>query len=102
MKTIIISIQVPDGVNVQVSQGNGGTDRPFVQRPDPPDPGGYCPVHEVGWNLIPAGVSKRTNKPYNAFWTCPEMGCDQKPQMGRPSNVIDMTSHAGPTDDLPF
>lgn len=45
----------------------------------PVDTGGWvCPVHGTS-KVVPAGVSKRTNKPYDAFVACPERGCDQKP-----------------------
>jgi hypothetical protein len=79
MKTITISIQVPDGVNVEVNQGGGGNGRPFVARPNPPEPEGECPVHGAPWKLVQAGVSQRTGKPYNGFWVCSERGCDEKP-----------------------
>ena len=36
-----------------------------------------CIDHDVPMRRIPPGVSKRTHKPYNAFWACPEPGCDQ-------------------------
>jgi len=79
MAEIVIRIQVPDGTNVRVDQG-GGSDKPFVQRPAPPEPNdGGCPTHEVAWKLVPAGVSKKTGRQYNAFWACPERGCDEKP-----------------------
>ena len=31
---------------------------------------GLCPDHDQAWELKPAGVSKATGKPYNAFWSC--------------------------------
>lgn len=77
MGEIVIRITVPDGVNVRVEQG---ADRPFVQRPDPPEPEGWCPVHDVNWRLVPGGVSKKTGRPYNSFWACPEKGCNERPQ----------------------
>lgn len=40
---------------------------------------GDCPVHHVAFRHVPAGVSKRTGKSYNAFWSCPEMGCKERP-----------------------
>lgn len=91
MKTIVITIQVPDGTNVQVSQG-GGSDKPFVARPAPPQPGGYCPIHESAWKLVPAGVSKKSGKQYNAFWVCPENGCDEKPPRDEQPAVSDYDS----------
>lgn len=40
---------------------------------------GTCPVHRVPWKMVPAGISKKNNRPYNAFLACPERGCDQRP-----------------------
>lgn len=42
---------------------------------------GNCPIHNVPFKLVPAGTSKTTGKPYNAFWACPERGCREKPQV---------------------
>jgi hypothetical protein len=38
-----------------------------------------CPIHNLPFKLIPAGISKTTGKPYNAFYACPERGCKEKP-----------------------
>ena|SRR3990167_3339835 len=38
-----------------------------------------CLVHQQPFKLVPAGISKATQRPYPAFWTCPVMGCKQKP-----------------------
>ncbi len=38
-----------------------------------------CPVHNVPFKLVPAGVSKKTGKGYPAFYTCPTFGCLEKP-----------------------
>ena len=38
-----------------------------------------CPTHNQPWKLVPAGVSKKTGQPYNAFLACPVRGCDQRP-----------------------
>ena len=38
-----------------------------------------CPVHRVPWKTVPAGVSKKTGRKYDAFLACPERGCDQRP-----------------------
>jgi hypothetical protein len=84
-----------------VSQGGQQQQRPFVAQDAPPQPDGYCPQHDVAWNLVPAGVSKTkvddqgNPKPYNAFWACPERGCDQKPPRGQA--MTDLTG-----DALPF
>ena len=32
--------------------------------------GEMCPVHKNAMTFKPAGVSKRTGKPYNGFWSC--------------------------------
>lgn len=94
MAEIVIRIQVPDGTSVRVDQG--GSDKPFVERPAPPAPNdGGCPIHDVDWKLVPAGVSKKTNKRYNAFWACPVRGCDEKPSWGNSDLPSDR-------DDLPF
>ncbi len=34
-----------------------------------------CPVCSAAMKYIPAGVSKRTRKPYAAFWGCTTYGC---------------------------
>ena len=34
-----------------------------------------CITHSVEMREIPAGISKKTGKPYNAFYACPEKGC---------------------------
>ena len=44
----------------------------------------YCPKHNVEFKLIPAGVSRKTNRPYVAFFTCPERDCNEKPPKGTP------------------
>jgi hypothetical protein len=41
--------------------------------------GGVCPIHNVPWKVVPAGVSKKTGKPYDAFQACSVSGCDQRP-----------------------
>ena len=38
-----------------------------------------CPTHHEPWKLVPEGVSKKTGRPYNAFYACPVRGCDQRP-----------------------
>lgn len=80
MKTITISITVPDGVEVQV---DGASTSSFTPRPDPPEPDSPCPVHDAPWRMIPAGVSgpnsKNPGKPFNAFWVCSVKGCTARP-----------------------
>ena len=102
MKTITITIQVPDGVAVNVggAPANTGNDRPFVPRDAPPQPPGGCPVHDLAWSLVPAGVSNKTGKPYNAFYACPDRGCDERPPRGVAAGVTDITNYG--EDGLPF
>lgn len=47
-----------------------------------------CPVHQFEFRQVPAGISKKTGKPYSAFWACPEMGCTQKPVPDARAQVI--------------
>jgi hypothetical protein len=42
--------------------------------------GTVCPVHNAPWKTVPAGVSKRTGKPYDSFMACPVDRCDQRPR----------------------
>jgi hypothetical protein len=111
MKTITITIQVPDGVNVAVSQGaqQAQQQRPFVERPAPPQPAGGCPEHGTVWQLVPAGISKKavnadgSPKRYNAFWTCPERGCNQMPPRDAPAVQYQQSAMVDISEDgLPF
>lgn len=52
---------------------------PPVQVAAPAPQGGVCPIHNVPWKVVPAGVSKKTGKPYDAFQACSVSGCDQRP-----------------------
>lgn len=41
-----------------------------------------CPVHNLPWKLVPAGITKsgpRAGQPYGAFYVCQERGCSQRP-----------------------
>ena len=38
-----------------------------------------CEVHKVEMKLIPAGVSKKTGKSYNAFYACQIQDCKYRP-----------------------
>lgn len=42
-------------------------------------PASVCPIHKAPWKIVPAGMSKRTGRSYDAFAACPEKGCDQRP-----------------------
>ena len=38
-----------------------------------------CPIHGTEWRVIPAGVSKKTGKPYGEFKVCEDRDCKEKP-----------------------
>ena len=38
-----------------------------------------CPVHLRPWKVVPAGISKKTGRSYDAFLACSERGCTQRP-----------------------
>lgn len=40
---------------------------------------GGCPIHNVPWKVVPAGISKKTGQPYESFRACSVSGCDQRP-----------------------
>jgi hypothetical protein len=87
MKTVTITLQIPDGVAVSVNQSGqqqqGNSD--FVPRPDPDYPDAPCAVCGNDWRLIKAGFSKTKKnadgspKRFNAFYVCATEGCDGKP-----------------------
>jgi len=52
--------------------------RDLPAEPFAPFPRWSCPIHHSS-KVVPAGVSKKTGKPYQAFVVCNEPGCDQKP-----------------------
>lgn len=39
-----------------------------------------CPIHDLPWKTVPAGVSKTTGKPYGSFQCCPFAGCKERPK----------------------
>lgn len=41
------------------------------------NPAWVCPLHDDA-KVVPAGISRRTGRKYNAFYACPVAGCDQK------------------------
>lgn len=53
------------------------------QSPIPPTydgekvPSPSCPEHNLICNLVPAGTSKASGKPYSSFFSCPQKGCGQ-------------------------
>ena len=51
-----------------------------------PPIGWRCPVHGTS-KIVPAGVSARTGRTYDAFVACPERDCQQKPPRVVPPQV---------------
>lgn len=98
-RVITIRLEVPDDVEVRL-EGPLDDDAPLplpgweapapLRRdaaPAPPRPSrvlpaAVCPVHRVAWRTVPAGVSRKTGRPYAAFEVCPESGCDERPREG--------------------
>ena len=37
-----------------------------------------CPTHNQAMKLIPGGIGRRTNKPFDAFWACQIKDCTKK------------------------
>lgn len=54
-------------------------DLPPVRPQAPVVAQGGCPVHNVAWKTVPAGISKKTGNAYEAFRACPTAGCTQRP-----------------------
>lgn len=48
-------------------------------RPVQAPPASVCPIHGTPWKVVPAGVSKKSGKPYDSFTACSTAGCDQRP-----------------------
>lgn len=75
-------VALPSDVNVQPGFAEGARiaqPTPFRASATGVVPPDYCPVHKVPWKVVPAGVSKKTGKPYQAFRACSERGCTQRP-----------------------
>ena len=100
MKTVVITLTIPDGVTVDVRQSQGG------QQGSAPRPEGGCPIHDVPWKIIPAGFSKTKRddngqpKHYDAFATCPERNCNEKP--GQPQQQPFASNEEDPFSDIGF
>ena len=39
----------------------------------------HCDLHNLEWKVIPAGVSRKSGKPYDSFRVCSVEGCTQRP-----------------------
>ena len=73
---------------------------------------GLCPDHDQAWELKPAGISKATGKPYNAFWSCSGRTdgkfCKNKPSLDWIKAQAKLEPAASPAQvednlsDLPF
>jgi len=57
-----------------------------------------CPEHGA-CKIIPAGVSKTTGRPYNAFFACVDRNCKWKPPK-KATPTSDQNFEAGLTKDL--
>jgi hypothetical protein len=64
---------------VQNAPGAALTALPPV-RTAPAQTGDVCPIHGTPWKVVPAGISKKTGKAYDAFRACSTAGCDQRPR----------------------
>jgi hypothetical protein len=98
LRTITISLEVPEDIRVRVAgvPGDSGGERlsdwdwlteeeparslRAVAAPAATVTPVECPVHQVPWKVVPAGVSRRTGRPYEAFRACPQTGCEEKPR----------------------
>ena len=93
-RVITIRLEVPDDVELrwegQPDDGEPlplpGWQAPAQLRPASVQPvpsktlaAGVCRIHRVPWRTVPAGVSRKTGRPYAAFEVCPESGCDERP-----------------------
>lgn len=89
--TITVHIDLPDGALPDVGYSEGipaavaevlqTFDEPLPEAPFTPrvldsmSTSPVCPDHHKPMTFRPAGTSKRTGKPYNAFYGCPERDC---------------------------
>ena len=97
-QVITIRLEVPEGGEGRIG-GSPPDDEPLPPpgwaTPDEAEPtfrtiaagrngsAAGCPVHRVPWRSVPAGISKRSGRAYQAFLACPEPGCDERPPMTR-------------------
>jgi hypothetical protein len=59
-----------------------------AQTYQPPGPAWVCPMHG-GSRLVPAGISQRTGRAYNAFLACSAPGCDSRPPRNGPVSPVE-------------
>ncbi len=99
-RTVVISITIPDGVEVGIARADGPPTTQFTavatnvepeyladsfapQAPAapafPPFPPLHCKDHpSAQTRIVPGGVSKKTGKPYRSFLACSYEGCNWK------------------------
>jgi hypothetical protein len=99
-RVITIRLEIPEGVEVRLDGGPPDEAEPLPlpewAPPDAPEPAirtiaagrngsatGSCPVHRLPWRMVPAGISRKSGRPYGAFLACPEPGCDERPPVSR-------------------
>lgn len=83
MSLLGLTADIDDDAETTRKNGQQPAQRPAgaVSRPtqgrdvDIPHP--TCPEHNVRCNLVPAGTSKASGKPYSSFFACPQKGCGQ-------------------------
>lgn len=49
----------------------------------------FCPKCGTPTKIVPAGISKKTGKPYSAFMSCTSMSCDWTGSVPTPEPSID-------------
>lgn len=91
---LLTAFQIPTGDDPEASAGEHASEPAAEHRPaqanapraetaeaaaESAAPGGECPIHHLPWKHVPAGTSSRTGRPFDAFWSCPERDCRQKP-----------------------
>lgn len=54
-----------------------------------------CKIHQQPFKYVPAGVSKKTNQPYQAFYSCPVLGCKEKPTSEQPPSNVPVQAPVG-------
>jgi hypothetical protein len=97
-QVITIRLEIPEGIEVRIGGGSPDDEPlppPGRATPDEPESAfrtiaagrngssAGCPVHRVPWRNVPAGISKKTGRAYQAFLACGVPGCDERPPVTR-------------------